>query len=62
MQTQIKPPTNLPNTPEFIPGQGKISASISVFFGLSVLGAVLCLRYPHLLTLPDTRSVYPIAK
>ena len=41
-------------------GTGWCSGVLSVFFGFLSLGAVLCLRFPQLLTVPDFRSHYPM--
>jgi sterol desaturase/sphingolipid hydroxylase (fatty acid hydroxylase superfamily) len=46
--------------PEFQLGSGRLSGVLSVVLaGLSLL-AVLCFRFPELLTTPDLRSVYPV--
>ena len=42
-------------------GTGWISGTASVFLGLLGLGGALTLHFPQYLTLPDARSVYPIA-
>src|SRR5262249_6984111 len=39
-------------------GSGWISGAISLVLGVIGLGAVLCLRYPQLLTVPEARSMY----
>src|SRR5262245_31423029 len=39
-------------------GSGWISGTIALVLGILGLGAVLCLRYPQLLTVPEARSVY----
>ena len=41
-------------------GSGWISGVIAVFLGLLGVGAVLCLRFPQLLTLPEARAHYPM--
>jgi sterol desaturase/sphingolipid hydroxylase (fatty acid hydroxylase superfamily) len=41
-------------------GEGKISGLLSVALGALSLLAVLCFRYPELLTTPDLRAVYPV--
>jgi lathosterol oxidase len=41
-------------------GTGWWSGVLSFFFGLLSLGAVLCLRFPQLLTVPQFRSLYPM--
>ena len=41
-------------------GRGWISGVVSVVLGALGFGAVLCLRYPALLTTPDARAVYPM--
>jgi len=46
--------------PEFRFGEGAISGALSVALGGLSLLAVLCFRFPELLTTPDLRSVYPI--
>jgi len=46
--------------PEFRFGQGRISGVLSVALGGLSLLAVLCFRYPELLTTPDLRAAYPV--
>ena len=41
-------------------GGGFISGVVSVVLGALGFGAVLCLRFPALLTTPDARAVYPM--
>ncbi len=41
-------------------GTGWWSGVLSVFFGLLSFGAVLCLHFPQLLTVPQFRSHYPM--
>ena len=41
-------------------GSGWVSGVSAVFLGLLGLGAVLCLRFPALLTLPEARTHYPM--
>ena len=41
-------------------GTGWISGLLSVFLGVLAVGAVLCLRFPALLTAPELRAVYPM--
>lgn len=41
-------------------GSGWISGVLAVFFGALGLGAVLCLWFPALLTMPELRAVYPM--
>jgi lathosterol oxidase len=41
-------------------GTGWISGVLSVFLGALAVGAVLCLRFPALLTAPELRAVYPM--
>ncbi len=41
-------------------GTGWISGVLSVFLGALALGAVLCLHFPALLTVPELRAVYPM--
>ena len=42
--------------PEFRFGSGKISGVVSVALGALCVLAVLCFRYPELLTTPDVRA------
>ncbi|MCW5748490.1 MAG: hypothetical protein KIT36_20040, partial [Alphaproteobacteria bacterium] len=42
-------------------GTGWLSGAVALFLGLCVLGAVLCIRFPALLTMPEARSLYPLA-
>lgn len=42
-------------------GKGRISGVLSVALGGLSLLAVLCFRYPDVLTTPDLRAVYPIS-
>lgn len=41
-------------------GTGWISGTLSVFLGSLAIGAVLCFRFPALLTAPELRAVYPL--
>ena len=41
-------------------GTGWWSGAVSTFFGLLSFGAVLCLRFPQLLTSPELRPHYPM--
>ena len=41
-------------------GSGWLSGTLSSALGLIGLGAVLCFRYPALLTMPELRALYPI--
>ena len=41
-------------------GGGWISGACAVALGVLGVGAVLCIRYPALLTMPDARSLYPL--
>ena len=41
-------------------GSGWVSGVSAVFLGLLGMGAVLCLRFPALLTLPEARAHYPM--
>jgi lathosterol oxidase len=41
-------------------GSGWLSGTLASALGLLGLGAVLCFRYPALLTMPELRAVYPI--
>ena len=42
-------------------GLGWISGVLAVDVAIAGLGAVLCLRYPELLTVPEARGVYNVA-
>jgi len=42
-------------------GTGWLSGTAALFLGLCVLGAVLCIRFPALLTVPEARALYPLA-
>ena len=42
-------------------GTGWLSGTAALFLGICVLGAVLCIRFPALLTVPEARSLYPLA-
>lgn len=48
------------DAPEFRFGSGKISGAISVTLGALCVLAVLCFRYPALLTTPDLRAALPL--
>ncbi len=57
------PPRNgpLPTTGlEFRLGDGRLSGALGVALGALALLAVLCFRYPELLTTPELRAVYPL--
>lgn len=41
-------------------GTGWISGVLGIMLGLLALFAVLCLHFPHYLTLPELRSAYPL--
>ena len=41
-------------------GSGWLSGTLSTALGLLGLGAVLCFRYPALLTMPELRALYPL--
>ena len=41
-------------------GSGWLSGTLSSALGLLGLGAVLCFRYPALLTMPELRALYPL--
>jgi lathosterol oxidase len=41
-------------------GSGWISGLLSAILGLVGLGAVLCIRFPALLTVPEARALYPL--
>lgn len=49
-----------PERPEFVIGEGRLSGVLSVALGGLSLFAVLCFRYPEILTTPDLRAVYPV--
>lgn len=38
----------------------KLPAAVGLFLGLASLGAVLCLRFPGVLTTPGVRALYPV--
>jgi lathosterol oxidase len=46
--------------PEFRFGDGRLSGTLSLGLGLLSLLAVLCFRFPELLTTPELRAVYPL--
>ena len=46
---------------EFDLGDGRLSGALSLGLGVLSLFAVLCFRFPELLTTPELRAVYPIA-
>jgi lathosterol oxidase len=46
--------------PEFRVGDGRLSGAAAVALGSLSLLAVLCFRFPELLTTPELRAVYPI--
>ena len=46
--------------PELSFGEGRISGVLSVVLAALSLGAVLCFRFPALLTTPELRAVYPM--
>ena len=46
---------------EFDLGDGRLSGTLSLGLGALSLLAVLCFRYPELLTTPELRAVYPLA-
>ena len=41
-------------------GSGWLSGTLSAALGLAGLGAVLCFRFPALLTTPELRALYPV--
>lgn len=41
-------------------GSGWLSGLLSAILGLVGLGAVLCIRFPALLTVPEARALYPL--
>jgi lathosterol oxidase len=47
--------------PEFELGDGRLSAALGIGLGTLSLFAVLCFRFPELLTTPSLRAVYPLA-
>jgi len=47
--------------PEFDLGDGRLSGALSLGLGVLSLFAVLCFRFPELLTTPELRAVYPLA-
>jgi lathosterol oxidase len=58
-----EPPRNgpLPATEaEFRLGDGRLSGALGVALGALALLAVLCFRFPELLTTPELRAVYPL--
>jgi lathosterol oxidase len=50
-----------PEAPEFRIGEGRLSSALSCALGALALLAVLCFRFPELLTTPELRAVYPLA-
>src|SRR5690606_26093563 len=42
-------------------GSGWISGVLALILAIAGLGAVLCLRYPELLTVPEARDIYNVA-
>ena len=46
--------------PEFRLGDGRLSGALSLGLGALALLAVLCFRFPELLTTPELRAVYPL--
>ena len=46
--------------PEFQLGDGRLSGAVALFLGALCLLAVLCFRFPELLTTPALRAVYPL--
>jgi len=46
---------------EFEIGDGRLSGALSIALGTLALLAVLCFRFPELLTTPELRAVYPLA-
>ncbi len=46
---------------EFAFGDGRLSGALSLGLGVLSLFAVLCFRFPELLTTPELRAIYPIA-
>jgi lathosterol oxidase len=56
-------PSQSPPEParEFDLGDGRLSGALSLGLGVLSLFAVLCFRFPELLTTPELRAVYPMA-
>jgi len=54
----LRPPSS---APDFDFGDGRLSGALSLGLGALSLLAVLCFRYPELLTTPELRAVYPLA-
>jgi lathosterol oxidase len=48
------------SVPEFELGDGRLSGALALFLGALSLLAVLCFRFPELLTTPELRAVYPL--
>lgn len=46
--------------PEFRLGDGRLSGALAIALGALSLLAVLCFRFPELLTTPELRAIYPI--
>ncbi len=46
--------------PEFRIGDGRLSGALSIALGGLALLAVLCFRFPELLTTPELRALYPL--
>ena len=55
----MPPPST--SDPEFNLGDGRLSGALSLGLGVLSLFAVLCFRFPELLTTPELRAVYPMA-
>ena len=41
-------------------GTGWLSGLVGAILGLVGMGAVLCFRFPDLLTMPEARALYPV--
>lgn len=55
------PHLSLETTEEIGVGHGWISGLVAAVLGMAGLGAVLCLRFPDVLTVPALREHYPVA-
>jgi len=57
----MQSPSRPSPAPELDLGDGRLSGALSLGLGALSLLAVLCFRYPELLTTPELRAVYPLA-
>jgi lathosterol oxidase len=57
----MQPPAPPSPAREFELGDGRLSGALSLGLGALSLFAVLCFRFPELLTTPELRAVYPMA-